>query len=99
MNVEISSAAEEDLQNIWLYTLDTWSLVQADRYFNLIMDEIEYIGEHPFSGKDYSYIRENYFRSAVKSHLIFYKINRKINQVEIIRILHKQMDIESRLLD
>lgn len=97
MKYHISKEASKDLEKIWLYTFENWSLEQADRYFNLIMDEIEYIAENPQSGKDYSDIRKGYFRSRVKSHFIFYRINLKKEEVEIIRILHEQMDIETRL--
>lgn len=99
MNYKISKEATNDLEKIWLYTFEKWSAEQADRYFNLIMDEIEYITQNPKSGKDYSEIRKGYFRSKVKSHFIFYKINSKKDEIEIIRILHQQMDIESRLND
>jgi toxin ParE1/3/4 len=99
MKFRISKAASIDLENIWLYTCETWSIEQADRYFNLIMDEVEYLSLHPESGKDYSHVRKGYFRSGVKSHFIFYKINQKCKELEIIRILHQKMDIESRLND
>ncbi len=97
MNFKISNEAQIDLENIWLYTFETWSKEQADRYFNLIFEEIEYLTQNPTSGKDYSYIRKGYYRSKVKSHFIFYRINLKENAIEIIRILHQQMDIENRL--
>ena len=97
MKYKISKQAENDLENIWLYTLEEWSLEQADYYYDLLMDEIEYIAENPKSGKDYNEIRKGYFRSRVKFHFIFYKINLKDENVEIIRILHQQMDIESNL--
>jgi toxin ParE1/3/4 len=97
MKYRISKEALNDLEKLWLYTFETWSLEQADRYFNLLMDEIEYLTVYPKSDKDYSHIRKGYFRSRVKSHFIFYKINLKDNELEIIRILHQQMDIESRL--
>ena len=96
---KISKDALQDIEKIWLYTFENWSIEQADRYFNLIMDEIEYLTLNPKSGKDYSHIRKGYYRTLVKSHLIFYKINLKENEVEIVRILHQQMDIESRLND
>ncbi len=99
MKYIISVEASKDLENIWLYTFENWSQEQADRYFKLIIDEIENISNDPSSGIDYSDIREGYFRSRVKSHLIFYKVNLKKKVVEIIRILHQQMDIESRLND
>ena len=99
MNYKISKQAEIDLKNIWLYTFEEWSIEQADYYFDLIMDEIEYISKNPKSGKDYNEIRKGYFRSRVKSHFIFYRINFKEECIEIIRILHQQMDVESHIND
>ena len=97
MNYKVSQEANRDIENIWLYTYENWSLEQADRYFNLIMDEIEYLAKNPESGKDYSDVRKGYFRSRIKSHFIFYKINRMKEEIEIIRVLHQRLDIESRL--
>ena len=99
MKYRISKEALNDLEKIWLYTFENWSLEQADRYFNLLIDEIEYLTINPKSGIEYSHLRKGYFRSKVKSHIIFYRINLKDNELEIIRILHQQMDIESRLRD
>ena len=95
MKYKISNEALKDLEKIWLYTKENWSAEQADRYFNLIIDEINYLTIRPESGKDYSHIRKGYYRSKVKSHYIFYRKNKKI--LELIRILHQSMDIESRL--
>jgi toxin ParE1/3/4 len=99
MKYRISRAAATDLENIWLNTCETWSEEQADRYFNLLLDEIEYLSVNPESGKNYSHVRKGYFRSRVKSHFIFYKINHKRKELEIVRILHQKMDIESQLID
>lgn len=97
MKYRISKEAYNDLEKIWLYTFEIWSNEQADYYFDLIMNEIEYLSKNPKSGKDYNDIRKGYFRSRVKSHFIFYRINIKNEEIEIIRILHQQMDISSRL--
>ncbi|MCB0806833.1 MAG: type II toxin-antitoxin system RelE/ParE family toxin [Bacteroidales bacterium] len=97
MKYRISHLASQDLENIWLYTFENWSAEQADRYFNLILDEIEYISSKPDSGNDFSHIRKGYFRTRIKSHFIFYKIDKKKKLVEIIRIFHQRMDIENRL--
>jgi plasmid stabilization system protein ParE len=42
------------------------------------------------------HVRKGYRASKAKSHLILYRIENNI--VEIIRVLHEQMDIENRLL-
>lgn len=97
MNYKISTEASYDLEKIWLYTFENWSQEQADRYYNLIIDEIEYLCLKPNSGKDVSHIRKGYYSTKIKSHLIFYKVNHQENMLEIIRILHEVMDIESHL--
>jgi len=97
MNYVISNEAKNDLEKIWLYTFEMWSIEQADRYLGLIFDELEYLCLKPNSGYDYGSIRTGYFQTKVKSHFIFYKINRKNKNIEIIRVLHELMDIESHL--
>jgi toxin ParE1/3/4 len=93
----ISKKAVSDLEEIWLYTVKKWSTEQADRYYNLIFDEINYICKNINAGKSMEHIRKGYRASKVKSHLIFYRV--KNNTIEIIRILHERMDIENRLND
>jgi len=96
MKYYISEKANQDIEKIWLYTFENWSLEQADRYYNLIFDEIEFISENFESGKSVDYIKKGYRASIVKSHIIFYKKSRR-NIVEIIRVLHQKMDIENRM--
>ncbi|HOY48102.1 MAG TPA: type II toxin-antitoxin system RelE/ParE family toxin [Flavobacteriales bacterium] len=97
MIYKISKEAESDLEKIWLYTIENWSIEQAERYLNLIFDEIEYLCSNPYSGFDFGKIRKGYWRSKVKSHLIFYKVNSKQNELEVIRVLHEIMDIENHV--
>ncbi len=99
MKYKISVKAFEDIENIWLYTFENWSLEQADRYVNLIFDEIEYLSDNPTSGKDFSHVRKHYRCSKVKSHLVLYRFIENQNEIEIIRVLHERMDIENRLND
>jgi toxin ParE1/3/4 len=93
----ISKKAVIDLEDIWLYTFEKWSLAQADRYYKLIFDEIDHICQAPTSGKAMDHVRKGYRASKVKSHLIFYRIIDET--IEITRILHERMDIDSRLSD
>ncbi len=93
----ISFEALSDLDEIWLYTFQNWSAEQANRYYELIFEVINNICMDPDSGKQMSHIRKGYRVSKVKSHLIFYKVEKEV--IEVIRILHKRMDIENRLSD
>ncbi len=97
MLYKISLKATEDLEAIWLYTFENWSLEQADRYINLIFDEIEYLSIKPHAGKKFSHVRKNYWCVKVKSHLIFYRQIPNQKSIEIIRVLHQRMDIANRL--
>ncbi len=97
MNFKLSKEAEKDAENIWLYTHENWSIEQAERYLNLIFDEIDYLCLKPKSGFELGNIRDGYWRSKVKSHYIYYKINLKENELEIIRILHEMMHVENKL--
>ena len=94
----ISEKAIEDIEKIWVYTYEKWSIEQADRYYNLIINEIEYIANNFMSGKSMEHIKEGYRASIVKSHLIFYKRTND-NQLLIIRILHQRMDVKNSIKD
>ncbi|MFC7357068.1 type II toxin-antitoxin system RelE/ParE family toxin [Jejudonia soesokkakensis] len=95
-NYRISKKAIIDLDDIWIYTFKKWSKEQADRYYNLIINEIEFIAENYLIGKSAEQTRKNYRVTKIKSHLIFYrKINN--NKIEIVRVLHQRMDIKKRL--
>ena len=93
----ISKKAVADLEEIWLYTVEKWSADQADRYYNLIFDEINYISRNRNSGKSMEHVRKGYRASKVKSHFIFYRIVN--NTIEVIRILHERMDIGNGIND
>ena len=92
----ISEQAINDLNDIWFYTLNKWSKEQADRYYDLIIGEIEFISDNFLTGKSAEQTRKNYRVTKIKSHLIFYrKIENDI--VEVVRILHQRMDIKKRI--
>jgi len=94
----INEKAVEDINQIWTYTAENWSVEQADRYYNLILDEIEYIAGNFEEARSFETIKQGYRTSKVKSHIIFFK-KTKDNQIEVIRVLHERMDLENRLKD
>jgi toxin ParE1/3/4 len=92
----INEKTLDDINKIWIYTAENWSMEQADRYYNLIFDEIEYIVDHFEMAREFGAIRKNYSYSKVKSHVIFFK-KTKSHAIEVIRVLHEKMDIENQL--
>lgn len=99
MSFIVSNEAAEDIENIWLYTIDTWSQEQADRYYNLLIDEFEVLSENPNLGRDISKIRLGYRMKRMTSHYIFYRLLINKIDIEIVRVLHVNLDIENRLLE
>ena len=97
MRLKVSQAAADDLEGIWLYTIEHWSLEQADRYLNLILDGFDLIMNDPMGGRDFSHVRKGYFGTNAGSHLVFYLIDEATDEVELVRVLHERMDIENRL--
>ena len=83
------------MNNIWIYTAENWSVEQANRYYNLIIDDIEYVAENFETTKDFGSICKDYRYSKVKSHLIFCK-QIENTEMEVVRILHERMNIKNR---
>lgn len=94
----ISEKALDDLNTIWIYTAENWSVAQANRYYNLIIDEIEFVAENFETTKDFGSIRKDYRYSKVKSHMIFCKLLEN-KEMEVVRILHEKMFIKYRIAD
>ena len=97
LKIVFHEQAITDLEGIWLYTFETWSLEQADRYHELIFKEIKFIATRPAYGKNQNHLRQGYRSSQVKAHIIFYKYSD--SEIEVVRILHEKMDILNRLYD
>ena len=91
----ISKKALSDLDEIWRYTVEKWSADQANRYYDLIFGEINYICQKPDTGKPMDHVRKGYRASKVKSHVIFYRVANDV--VEVIRVLHQRMDVSKKL--
>lgn len=91
----LSPLAERDLEDIWLYTCETWSRDQADRYHSLLIEGIRGIASGDKIGRDASDVRESYRKFSVGRHVLFYRETE--GNVSVIRILHESMDIPAHL--
>ncbi|REE05887.1 type II toxin-antitoxin system RelE/ParE family toxin [Marinoscillum furvescens] len=95
-NYRLTNRAVRDLTEIWNYTFDHWSELQADTYHKQLVNAFKAIASSPDLGRNYDMIRMGLCGYKVNRHIIFY---RKVsdNLVEITRILHERMDLKNRL--
>jgi toxin ParE1/3/4 len=93
--VNKTARAEQDLLDIWLYTFRTWGEVQADRYLDELGQGIRLLVENPHLGSDYGHICDGYRRLSINYHRVFYRLFG--DSLEIVRVLHESMDIDTHL--
>jgi len=86
--------ALNDLEEIWKYTIDNWSSNQANKYYEIILNEISKICQNPEIGRSMDRIVNTHRLRQIQSHIIVNKIKEELILVD--RILHKRMDIKSR---
>jgi toxin ParE1/3/4 len=88
--------AIDDLNAIWVYTRNTWSEKQADKYYTSLEFACLQIAENPELGKEYEEIKPKLLGLRAGKHIIFYQaVNDK--EIEIIRIIHERMDLLKRV--
>jgi toxin ParE1/3/4 len=85
--------AERDLKAIWHYTFHMWGDKQADVYLDELGKAFELLAEQPYLGRE-----RREFVPVVRTfshahHLIVYQVIK--NGIQIIRVLHKGMDVDT----
>ncbi len=92
----LRAKAKSDLIDIALYTDNKWGRDQRNHYLKQFDETFHALADSPSIGKRCNFIKQGYRKSPQGSHIIFYKevLNSKI---EIIRILHKNIDAHSLL--
>lgn len=96
-NFKLSRKAKADLRSIALYTEHEWGRDQRNHYILQFDQCFHLLGENPNLGQTCDEISPSYQHYPKGSHIIFYRLVTE-GVVEIIRILHKRMLPEGRLL-
>ena len=92
-----TNKAVDDLSSIWEYTARTWSVSQAERYYNLLIDCCRMISESKITtSRRYDEVMAGLSGVRAGRHIIFYTISDN-HCATIVRILHEKMDIRQRL--
>ncbi|MFD1246139.1 type II toxin-antitoxin system RelE/ParE family toxin [Paralysiella testudinis] len=89
----LSPLAEADLEEIWLYTLENWSIEQADTYHNGFVAAFEGLAAGTKQGRPS--VLPNFQKYFCGSHVIYFL--EYADHLDVIRILHQRQDVERHL--
>jgi toxin ParE1/3/4 len=89
----LSSDADEDLQAIYVFSMQEWGNRQAALYLNELYDTFERIARLPAIGRQRGELAEDIRSVPHGPHVIFYRPWE--GEVAIVRILHGSRDIVS----
>ncbi|KGE10506.1 type II toxin-antitoxin system RelE/ParE family toxin [Burkholderia gladioli] len=92
--VRLTPLAEADLEDIWTYTFEQWSLEQAERYVGDLVEAFERLARGDWVGRS-SRASDDYRRYLVGSHVVFYR--ETTTTLDVIRVLHQRMDVDRHL--
>jgi toxin ParE1/3/4 len=95
LKISISPLARLDLEEIWLYTYNTWTFNQANKYQDDLFNYFELIGSDTSIGKSFDSIKSRYRMVHINHHYVFYTSTGRT--VQIMRILHERMDLPKHL--
>lgn len=90
----LNNKAVEDLNNIWDYTVKTWSENQVEIYYSLLVESCQELANNPNQGKSYDIVEKNVLGFKTGEHIIFYQIV-SLKEIEVVRILHGMMDLKN----
>ncbi|WP_257744724.1 type II toxin-antitoxin system RelE/ParE family toxin [Burkholderia glumae] len=90
--VRLTPLAEADLEDIWAYIFEQWSLAQAEQYVGEIVAAFNRLARGEWVGA----VRgEPYRRYLVSFHAVFYRETTDALDVACVR--HQRMDVGSHL--
>lgn len=92
----LTNKAKADLKSIATYTQRKWGKSQRAIYLKQFDDAFHLLASTPDIGAKCDFIKVGYRKFPNTSHMIFYRIIND-SQIEVIRILHKRMDVEINL--
>ena len=92
LKIHKQAKAEEDLIDIWIYSLGRWGISQADQYIDRLDASIKTIAANPDIGTACDEVRKGYRKLHVREHYIFYRYT--TDTAFIMRVLGDEMDYQ-----
>lgn len=92
---ELSKKANEDLNEIYLFSHRRFGEAKADGYLLALQERFSLLAANPLSGRPIDHIRKGYFRYQHASRAILHRLS--ANGIIVIRVLHQRMDIRRHI--
>jgi len=98
-NYILSEETFSDIREIWYYTIDKWSEAQAEKYVIHLYEQFDFIYKNPTNPRIFKpTFNKNYHCYRYQRHIIFFKFLND-ERVDVIRILHDNMNLPHHILD
>jgi toxin ParE1/3/4 len=87
--IRISVEAQNDIEEIAIYSTRTWGWRQTDLYLERIGECVDLIAANPSIGRACDKVRSGLRRFEIGSHVLFYAA--EANGILLVRVLHQRM--------
>jgi toxin ParE1/3/4 len=94
--IRLTRTAERDLENIALYTRQSWGGKQHASYRTAIDQAFSMLAEHPRSGRSRDDVFPGCRSIRVEQHIIYYH-QPKVTEIVVRRILHYRQDASAEV--
>lgn len=85
----LTPAAEADLEDIWTYSANTWSVEQANLYIDELVAIFDALATNPRQAAPCDHIRAGYRYARARRHVVYLKHQK--DGIDIVRVLHDRM--------
>lgn len=90
----LSTDADEDIQDIYLYSVDTWGKDRARSYVFGLFEAFETISRNPRMGRPRPDLGDEIRSLPHASHIVFF--TEWQGEIAILRVLHGNRDVEEQ---
>lgn len=91
LEIDLSGQAQKDLDDILLYTLQTWGADQQRMYADVLDKALIRLAEDPRKGKRHPKLNAEFRYYYAGRHNIVYRVVG--TELKVVRILHDKMDM------
>ncbi|MFB1002709.1 MAG: type II toxin-antitoxin system RelE/ParE family toxin [Bacteroidia bacterium] len=87
---KFSLKAEEDISDIFEYSIETFGIAQAEKYYQALTECLDRLVQFPNLGRDSTELHQGLKLFYFQSHSIYYSLDK--HDLIIVRIISNHMD-------